>query len=159
MYKNGGWNYSLHGRIIITDDGAATVCFTSDGQIDYDKTTIHMGGCDLDVGWEVVRQFIENLGYEAKIEEDGDGPHIQVRGGAQVDAKTGRRGCTVVVRDGQVVVFFIGMKDKNPNETFPESEITIETSQVGLYAPDSLGILAKKLKNLLDRELKAPWDA
>jgi len=153
-YRTVGLDHSLYERRIMVDSASAVVRFTPDGQIDYNKSIIHLRDGNADIGWEIIRQFIEDLGYDAKIETTREKSCIQVRGGmSAVGYGATKRGCTIGIVDGRIAIFYVKMVSQHAaqdDQNISSASMSVESAKLGLFAPDSLDKLSAVLKDILN---------
>ena len=60
------------------------------------------------------------------------------------------------MHNGEIAIFYVKQTriPKKEDDIFPEVNLEIASIKVGLYSPNSLDTLAKKLKELFEGELK-----
>ena len=157
-YRKDKWNHSNFGQLIFGKELGchATVSYTPDGKIDYEKTKIIMHETSqIDAGWETIRQFIEDQGYEAEIVAGDDKrPAINVRGGINGP------GCTIGINDGHLGIFYLKQTiTPDHHGGMPEIGMAISSRKISLHAPNSLDELEESLKELFNGELKHRYTA
>jgi len=102
-----------------------------------------------DAGHEAICQFIKDQGYKTEITIDITRmPSIQVNGGIS------ERGCTIAIKDGHLAIFYVKLQNlKMQPDSIPEASLELASTKIRLHEPDSLDILAKKLKGLFEGDL------
>jgi hypothetical protein len=158
MARHYRWNHGNFGKLIFGKELGchANVCYTDDGKIDYNKTKIIMHETSqVDAGWETIRQFIEDQGFEAEIVTGDDKrPAINVRGGLNGP------GCTIGIVDGHLGIFYLEQTIVPARDGgMAEIDLSLSSRKISLHAPDSLDTLAESLKELFEGELKHRYPA